>query len=59
MSLYTSIPSINAYPLDLARAPISILINVDFPAPFYPSRATISPFLSYAVTPFSAKILLP
>ena len=42
------------YPLVLPNAPIKIFINVDLPAPFYPSKATIYPTANLAVTPFRA-----
>jgi hypothetical protein len=48
----------NAYPLLLVKAPINIFIRVDFPAPFYPNKETISPFLSSKDTPLNANILL-
>lgn len=41
ISSSTLIWSISASPLVLASAPIMMLISVDFPAPFYPKRATI------------------
>lgn len=41
-------------PLDRDNAPISMLINVDFPAPFYPSKDTIYPLFNSTDTPLNA-----
>jgi hypothetical protein len=45
------------YPFVLDKAPISILIRVDFPAPFYPNRPTIYPFFICIDTPLNANTL--
>lgn len=54
ISVSTLILSMRASPFVLASAPMMILMSVDLPAPFYPSNATIYPFLSWAVTPVRA-----
>ncbi len=55
-TIYSSIffSSILTSPLDFPKAPIKILIRVDFPAPFYPNNPTIYPFLSSIDIPLSA-----
>ena len=57
-----SIPSTLISPASKSYTPVSTFISVDFPAPFSPIRACISPFLSVKSTPLNAftpgKVLL-
>src|SRR5689334_9667208 len=60
----TGAPLILIVPVSRAIAPPSIFINVDFPAPFSPIRATISPVPTVRLTPSSAttpgnRLLIP
>jgi hypothetical protein len=39
------------FPLSGVTAPVQVLIKVDFPAPFSPTKAWTSPFLTSRDTP--------
>lgn len=53
-----SFSSIKTYPFVIERAPIKMLISVDFPAPFYPKSETISPSFNDRETPLTANVYL-
>ncbi len=44
---YAILPFRNTAPLIFFMFPSNILIKVEVPAPFFPSKTTLSPFLTY------------